>query len=184
MEEYLLLAGGWFVYYALHSLLAAKSVKDIFPRKIYRPFYVFFSVAGLLGMLFLNDSIFALNFFKSEGPVRYASLLLTTFGVMTIHASFRQYSFKGFVGLNSEPHALKTDGILKYVRHPIYAGTILVVIGFFLYIPNLPTLVSCTCTFIYLPIGMYLEERKLIKEFGQEYLEYKRKVPAIVPGGF
>lgn len=181
MREYILLVGGWTIYYALHSVFATKRVKALLPPKIYRPIYILVSVVGLLAMLLLNDSIHAIDFFKSVGPVRLISLLLTTFGVIIIHASFGQYSFAGFIGLKSEPIELRTDGILQYVRHPIYAGTILVVTGFFLYIPNLPTLISCLCTFAYLPVGIYLEEKKLIALFGERYREYKRRVPAIIP---
>ena len=76
---------------------------------------------------------------------------------------------------------LKKDGILGYVRHPIYTGTILVILGFFLFIPNLPTLVSCMCMLLYLPIGIYLEEKKLIALYGSAYLEYRDKVPALFP---
>jgi protein-S-isoprenylcysteine O-methyltransferase Ste14 len=181
MEQYIWLVAGWFSYYAIHSLLATDGVKKVFPRKIYRPLYVLVSIAGLLAMLLLNGSIAAINFFKTEGPMRYGSLLLTTFGVMIIHASFRQYSFAGFVGAKVELAVMKTGGILQYMRHPIYAGTILIVMGFFLYIPNLPTLVSCLCTFAYLPIGIYLEEKKLIKQFGDQYVEYRKRVPAVFP---
>lgn len=181
MQQYVFLVAGWAVYFALHSALASERVKKIFPQKIYRLVYVLIAAAGLLALLFYNDSIQAVNFFKSQGPVRYASLLVTTLGVMIIHSSFRHYSIRGFLGFGEERQELKTDGILLYIRHPIYAGTILVVTGFFLYIPNLPTLISCLCTFIYLPIGIYLEEKKLLARFGDRYSEYRKKVPALFP---
>ena len=36
-------------------------------------------------------------------------------------------------------------------------------------------------TFVYLPIGIALEERKLIAAFGEEYRRYRREVPALIP---
>jgi methanethiol S-methyltransferase len=181
MNEYLLLILGWVAYFTLHSILAMDQVKSKFPRRVFRIFYVLFSTAGLLGLLFYNGSIHSLKFFVSEGPIRYISLMLTTFGVMIIQSSFRQYSFKGFIGFADEKKELRTDGVLKYVRHPILAGLVLIVLGFFFFIPNLPTLISCACVLLYIPIGIYIEEKKLIAAYGDRYLEYQKKVPAIFP---
>lgn len=172
MNSYIILVVGWLIYFVLHSAMAGR---------VNRVLYVVVSTAGLLALLFYNGSIHSLKFFVSEGPIRYVSLMLTTFGVMVIQTSFRQYSFKGFIGVGEEKKELKTDGVLQYVRHPIQAGVILVVLGFFFFIPNLPTLISCLCVLIYIPIGIYLEEKKLVKTYGDQYLEYKKRVPAIFP---
>jgi protein-S-isoprenylcysteine O-methyltransferase Ste14 len=181
MMPYILLVLGWVVYLTLHSVLASPGIKKRYAFKGYRIAYTVFSVAGLLALLFYNGSISSAPFFLSAGPPRYISLVLTTFGVMIIQASFRQYSFRGFVGLGNEPAVISREGILKHVRHPIYAGTILVIAGFFLFIPNLPTLISCLCMLLYMPIGIMLEERKLIAMYGNDYVEYMRQVPALFP---
>jgi protein-S-isoprenylcysteine O-methyltransferase Ste14 len=179
--DYLILIAGWIAYFAIHSILASPVIKQRYHFAGYRIVYVVISILGILALLFYNGSIVSEHFFLSKGPVRYVSLMLTTFGVMTIQRSFRQYSLLGFVGLKEETSGLKTDGILKSVRHPIYSGTILVIIGFFLFIPNMPTLVSCLCMLAYIPIGIRLEERKLIASYGGAYREYQAKVPALIP---
>lgn len=181
MMAYLILVLGWTVYLALHSLLAMPSVKERFRFRGYRLAYILFAGAGLLVLLFYNGGIDAPHFFVSRGIPRYVSLMLTTFGVMIIQSSFRQYSFRGFIGLEKEPPKLVTEGVLKYVRHPIYAGTILIIVGFFLFIPNLPTLISCACMLVYIPIGILLEERKLVNAYGEAYIEYRKRVPAVFP---
>lgn len=179
--NYYFLVLGWFCYFSLHSILASNKIKNKFPARPFRIFYTLIAVSGLLALLFLTGSMKGDLFFTSKGPVRYVSLILTTFGVMIIQSSFRQYSLRGFVGLSDEKKELRTDGILKFIRHPIYAGTILIVMGFFFFIPNLPTLISCICMLAYIPIGIYLEEKKLLSTFGEGYLEYRKKVPAIIP---
>ncbi|MEJ0057309.1 MAG: isoprenylcysteine carboxylmethyltransferase family protein [Bacteroidota bacterium] len=179
--SYFILTASWIFYFVLHSVFAAESVKKRIAFKFYRLCYTLFSAIGLMGLLTLNGSISGSFFFQNDGVVRYLSLMFTTFGVMTIQLSFRHYNLKSFVGLADEKNELKIDGVLKYIRHPIYAGIMLVTIGFFLFIPNLPTLISCLCIFIYLPIGIYFEERKLVETFGQDYLNYKEAVPAIIP---
>jgi protein-S-isoprenylcysteine O-methyltransferase Ste14 len=181
ITQYLILVAGWVAYFAIHSGLASPAIKQRYHFRGYRVVYVIISVAGFLALLLYNGSIAAEHFFVSSGPPRYVSLMLTTFGVMIIQSSFRQYTFMGFVGVKEEKSGLRTDGILKHVRHPIYSGTILVIIGFFLFIPNLPTLVSCICMLAYLPIGILLEERKLIATYGDAYREYRSRVPALIP---
>lgn len=180
---YLLLIGGWVLYFTLHSMLASEMAKRMFSlgSRTYRLLYSIFSTVGLIGLLVMNGRIQADNFFASDGLVRYVSLVLTTFGVMIIQLSFRHYSLMSFLGLREEKQDLKIEGILKYVRHPIYAGLILITVGFFLFIPNLPSLVSCTSIFLYLPVGIYLEEKKLLKAFGDEYKAYKTQVPGLIP---
>ena len=181
MNPYIVLVAGWVLYFALHSLLAIDRVKSRFPPQAFRIFYVLLSTGGLLALMFYSTSIHSLNFFVSEGPSHYVSLVLTVFGVMVIQTSFRQFSFKGFVGLDKENKVLQTHGILQHIRHPIQAGIILIVLGFFFFIPNLPTLISCLCILIYIPIGLYLEEKKLVAIYGDQYIEYRNRVPAIIP---
>ncbi len=72
-------------------------------------------------------------------------------------------------------------GTHAYVRHPIYSGIILIVIGMALYTPTDIVVLSVVCILAYLPAGIYFEEQKLIAEFGDDYLTYRREVPAIFP---
>jgi len=186
--NYMWLTVGWLVYFTLHSLLAADSTKEFAKRltgslfRFYRLAFSIFSTGGLVALLFLGASIPATYFFERTELLRYVSLMFTTFGVMTIRLAFKQFEFKSFVGFSTETPALKREGILKHVRHPIISGILLVTIGYFIFIPNLPSLVSCVCILIYVPIGVWLEEKKLIRMFGEDYLQYKRDVPAIIPG--
>jgi methanethiol S-methyltransferase len=178
------LAGGWVIYFLLHSVLAAEGVKHSLKNlagSSYRLIYSGIATVGLIVLLIWSGNIESERLFESAGAIRYLSLMFTTFGVMTMQLAFRQYRLKSFLGFAEEKAELKIEGILKRLRHPIYSGLILVTIGFFLFIPTMASLVSCGCILGYLPIGMYLEERKLIAIFGEKYKEYKRNVPAIFP---
>ncbi len=184
---YVILILAWIVYFALHSILAADRIKMFAARisgshfRFYRIMYSFISSIGLMVLLILNASVTSITLFESKGFVRYLSLMLATFGVMVISQAFKQYRLFSFIGLKQEMNEFTRNGILQYVRHPIYSGTILVVIGFFLFTPTLATLISVSCILLYLPIGIYFEEKKLIKQFGEQYLSYKREVPSVLP---
>jgi protein-S-isoprenylcysteine O-methyltransferase Ste14 len=188
VEKYSLLILGWIGYLGLHSVFAADGVKQYFRKhmqrgyRYYRLLYVFFSTIGLLAMLLLNASISSVYLIESDGWNRYFSMMLATFAIFIFKTAFKQYSLRGFTGFESDDHeSFKADGILKHVRHPIYSATILMVVGFWLFIPNVTTLISACCIFIYLAIGIPLEERKLIKKYGEAYVLYRGKVPAIFP---
>lgn len=81
-----------------------------------------------------------------------------------------------------EKHQLIKDGPYRYVRHPNYLATIMKGVGFLL-IPNSFYMIFYAIL-IFIPIRIvriYLEEKELIKEFGQEYLNYKKEVYALLP---
>ena len=186
--SYFILILGWIIYFFIHSLLAADAVKlfvaDKLPflYKYYRLIYSFVAIMGLMFLLVLNGAIPADYFFESSGWIRYLSMALAAFGVIIINQAFKYYRLSSFLGIAAEEtQSLVISRLLSKVRHPLYSGTILIVMAFFLFIPNLPTLLSASCILVYLPIGIWLEEKKLIKKFGKAYLDYKVRVPALIP---
>ena len=78
-------------------------------------------------------------------------------------------------------HELKINGIHRFVRHPLYTGTILVVWGFFFVFPYLNNLIAVVLLTLYVIVGIRFEEKKLIAEFGEQYNHYMKKVPSLFP---
>ena len=104
----------------------------------YRLFYNVISITGLMFILFLNATISSPYLIDPSTWTRYISLVVATAGILILKAAFKQYSVKGFLGFeNDDQENFKASGILKHIRHPIYSGTILIVIGFWLFVPNL-----------------------------------------------
>jgi protein-S-isoprenylcysteine O-methyltransferase Ste14 len=69
----------------------------------------------------------------------------------------------------------------KYIRHPIQAGTL---IGLWA-TPSMSythLLLSVGMT-IYVLVGLYYEEKSLIKTFGKEYKDYIKSTPMLIPFG-
>jgi methanethiol S-methyltransferase len=184
MTDYLVLFLIWAVYLILHSVLASNRAKALFglaPHH-YRLLYSIISTIGLLYIGFLMATIPAYYFYQPTDFFKYLGMVTASWGVMLIVASFRQISLKAFLGLKSiQSTNLVTDGLHGYVRHPIYTGTILLMLGMVVAVPSSAVLTSTIAIFLYLPIGIYFEEKKLIQEFGQEYLDYKSAVKAIIP---
>jgi protein-S-isoprenylcysteine O-methyltransferase Ste14 len=183
---YLVLA--WCGYFFLHSWLASEGVKARISRlagkwfHYYRLTYSVLSTMGLVFLIWFARSLPGSAFFTTSFFTLLVGFSLASAGILLIGMAFRHYRFSEFIGLRSEAHeALHMKGILKKIRHPIYSGTVLIVLGYFVYSPGLSTLLSALCIFTYLPVGIWLEEKKLIRQFGQAYLDYKKRVPALVP---
>jgi methanethiol S-methyltransferase len=193
MSPYLLLLILWGVYFFLHSLFARPWFKERFARRLpwlmphYRLLYSLGSVVGLIGILFYNAIISHGRLLPPDGLYRYLGLMLTTAGVLVIRQAFRIYSFQEFFGLKPQAESkaigqrLQTEGILGRVRHPLYAGTLLIVLGFWLYIPTWANLITTAVVVVYIFIGIRLEERDLERQFGSAYREYKQQVPMLIP---
>jgi protein-S-isoprenylcysteine O-methyltransferase Ste14 len=77
--------------------------------------------------------------------------------------------------------ALLREGIHKYIRHPLYLGTLLWIWGLFFIFPMLNNLIAVVIITGYVLIGIRLEEKKLLAEYGNLYADYISKVPMLVP---
>lgn len=81
-----------------------------------------------------------------------------------------------------QDHKIKKDGFYKYVRHPSYTFSLLTSLGLGLYLNNWLSLVlALVPTFIAFSYRIKVEEKALIKEFGEEYLGYRKKTKKLLP---
>lgn len=78
--------------------------------------------------------------------------------------------------------ALNTTGIYSVVRHPLYLGNYLIVLGISLFPHSffLPIVVSLTFILYYERI-ILVEEGYLESKFGEEYRDWTEKIPTIIP---
>jgi uncharacterized membrane protein len=77
---------------------------------------------------------------------------------------------------------LATDGPYSLVRHPLYTGNLLMVIGF-TFISGLwwAILLSALFWWFYYPTAIEYEDRKLHGIFGEDWEQWSRTVPAVIP---
>lgn len=181
----------WIIYYMVHSILAATSVKIFFKKSLgnyfryYRLTYSIFVTITLLWLLYYQYSFQSPLLIRSMVLKYFFFLLLVLPGILIMLISIKKY-FLLLSGVRSiftpTPAAeLKAGGIHRYVRHPLYSGTILFVWGLFFIFPFLNNLIAVVLLTLYVLIGISFEEKKLIKEFGKKYDEYIFKVPKLIP---
>lgn len=76
---------------------------------------------------------------------------------------------------------LATTGPYAVVRHPQYSGFVLILLGFLVQWPTIPTLVMFpTLVIMYVRLARR-EEREVRGRFGEAYDEYAARTPAFIP---
>lgn len=112
-----------------------------------------------------------------------ASLTFLTLGGILSWTSARtlgrQWRFDA--GLNAD-HQLVQAGAYRFVRHPIYASMLCMLLGTGSLITPLPALfLALTFFLIGLEIRVRIEDALLASRFGESFLDYQRRVPAYLP---
>ena len=74
-----------------------------------------------------------------------------------------------------------TTGVYSIVRHPQYLGGLLAHLGFSFLLSGLYSLLSTPLIVTLVYFISMKEESELIKEFGGEYLTYRKKTPMLLP---
>ena len=80
-----------------------------------------------------------------------------------------------------EDHKLIRTGPYNIVRHPIYSGIWLGVIGTAIVLEIIAGLLFMLLILVGLLLKIHSEEEILSEEFGQEYNQYKKKVKSLIP---
>jgi protein-S-isoprenylcysteine O-methyltransferase Ste14 len=85
-------------------------------------------------------------------------------------------------GILRKTTELTTSGPYAFVRHPLYVGSFMMMIGFCVLIDDVENLwfVLGPIAFIYL-IKLLAEERVLAQKFGERWQQYADSVPRFVP---
>jgi protein-S-isoprenylcysteine O-methyltransferase Ste14 len=79
-------------------------------------------------------------------------------------------------------HELILRGPYQRVRHPIYTGLLLAFLGSALALGELRGLLAFGILAASLWFKLRLEERWMREQFGSAYVDYMRRVKALVPG--
>jgi len=195
MTKYLILVALWVLWCALHSALIAtpvtEYVKARFPKshRYYRILFNVISVLTLIPVILYSMSISGPLIIRYEGSGRIIQISLFLIAHIFFVAGAKAYDIPQFLGFRqmrgantcgvlTQDCSLDTSGILGVVRHPWYTGAMIIIWARNLDMAGLITNLMLTGYFI---VGTYLEERKLVAQFGQEYVDYQQRVSKFVP---
>lgn len=176
----------------LHSVLASTAVYDLLHRtfgagamKFYRLFYNIIAVVSILPALYLMLTLPDTPLYQVPAPFNVIMRVGQVVSIVLLFAAVSQTDILSFAGLRQlveeeKPGRLITNGLYRYVRHPLYTFTLF----FFWLSPNmsLNSFILYAALTIYVFVGIIFEERKLTRAFGQEYEEYRAVTPMLLPG--
>jgi methanethiol S-methyltransferase len=188
MKPEIILAFLWLAYGLVHTVLAMNSVKHIFKgiSKYYRLIYNALAVLLILPILNFQFSISSQLLLEKSLLNQILGGLMMTSGLFLAYKALTSYDLKEFIGIqylqqSSKSPTLRKDELSSVVRHPLYLGIIVFVWGWFGFSGLLSSLVTALSLSIYIRIGIYFEEKKLVEQFGKAYQDYQKKVPMLIP---
>lgn len=178
----------------VHSALASHSVKGALRKafgapafdRMYRFSYNLFAISSLYPIVVMLFTFVDQPLYSIEAPWIYLTVLIQAIAAIIVISAVIQTGPADFIGWEqlssiskSAPPALMTDGWYAHVRHPLYTGTLV-----FIWLIPAMTVNRLTLLIVftlYVLIGAWFEERKLLKDFAPAYAEYKARVPMLIP---
>jgi methanethiol S-methyltransferase len=194
--KYLLITLMWTGYCALHSYLISIGFTNLMNRLLkkyyafYRLFYILISLFLLIPLLNYTgqlDNKVIIVYGHYLDILRY--ILIYGSLLMFFWAFFFDYDSLSFFGIRQllnfgktkeiEPsNEIKKSGLLGIMRHPMYLALI---IYLWCQTSKMADIVVNIVLTVYIIIGTILEEKKLVLEFGESYIQYQKEVPMIIP---
>ncbi len=154
--------------------------------KYYRVIYSLFAFLLLGIAVYFTFSIDSFLLWRVVFAERIIAVVIGIAGVGIMAVCVRKYFFdlsgaRVFFDRKPENITLQIKGINRFVRHPLYSGTLMLVWSIFLWYPSASFFIAAFCITAYTMIGVVFEERELVKSFGKAYLEYAEEVPKFFP---
>jgi len=186
------------LYGYIHSLLASEKIKIRFKKifgeliAFYRLLYNLFGLVALYLIYEFSPKPYII-IYDLPNPYDLVVLITQFLSLVGVFWTFKYICFKEFLGLDQikrffekrytteldEEFTLHIEGTYRYSRHPVYFFSII----FLLFRPvmDLFYLTFFICIVAYFYIGSYYEEKKLVRQFGKIYENYRSEVPRIFP---
>ncbi len=117
------------------------------------------------------------------GPAALAtglSLLLVSLALTVYVHSYMGEAWRSGVAPTGPQH-LVTIGPFSHLRHPLFTAIAIGQLGFFLALPSLFSLLCLGVGITVLVVQARYEEQRMEVSFGQEWRDYAKAVPAIIP---
>lgn len=177
-----------------HSVMARPGFKQwmsaALPAHLHRAVYVIATSVMVAFLIAFWQPLPAMVWQIQDGGAAMLVWMLYAIGWLLVVAStfmidhFELFGlaqpFRRWRGLPPPDDEFRTSYLYRYMRHPIYTGWLVV----FWATPQMSVghLLFAIGMSAYILVGIAYEERDLIALFGERYRDYRRCVPALIPG--
>jgi protein-S-isoprenylcysteine O-methyltransferase Ste14 len=131
----------------------------------------FYFAATRIGRIYHWNAFFAIG-----AIMIIVGLIIRITAIMTLKKHFT------YTVTKIENHELIESGLYKSIRHPGYLGQMIVIIGTSVSLSNwlsvLSMIIPVVFGFIY---RINVEERFMIEQMGEKYIEYKKRTKRLIP---
>jgi protein-S-isoprenylcysteine O-methyltransferase Ste14 len=138
----------------------------------------------------LMDKVYRLEIFQNSVIKWIVIILLLTIGIIYGIWSILIQNIIGKGGpveignieISPKTENLVVSGPYKNTRNPMLFGTFLAYLAFALFINSITSVILVGIIFVFmLTVAVKLEEKRLLKDFGNQYEEYRKKVSKFIP---
>lgn len=187
----------WCLWCAIHSVMITLSVTSYLKTKLgskyryYRLFYNFVAFATLIPVILYSANLKGPVVFHWDGFISIFRFVLMAASILLFILGAFKYDLLQLLGIRqiisgnsfsalSETGDIDTSGVLSLTRHPWYLALIILLWVSHRDVYLSKFIVNIILT-VYLVIGTFLEERKLIIEYGDGYRDYQQRVSMLFP---
>ena len=121
----------------------------------------------------------SLTILSVQGMVGLALVFIG--GTFSLVAAVTLRRFYSSTLIISEDHQLMTHGVYRFTRHPIYLGTIMVMMGLPVVVSSLYGLLIMSALIPLFLNRITREEEMLTEEFGDRYQQYQEATSKLIP---
>lgn len=177
-----------------HTVMARKAFKEwwlkVVPKPMERSTYVLFSSLVIILLLWFWQPVTQpiwqvettwISLILQWGFwLGWLILLLSTFMISHFNLFGLEQAYQYLKDNTPEAPRFMEPGLYNYVRHPL-------MLGFLIAFWSTPVMTVGQLVFssgmtAYIIIGVYFEEKALVRQFGEEYRNYRSRVPKFIPG--
>lgn len=173
----LMLAASWLLFGVIHSLLAGTTLDHLFGRYAR---LVFNGVAIVMTALpfAISARLPEIPLWNEPDWLRWTRQGISAAAVLALLHTLKFYSLPGFLGLKAETWSLTFSPWHRWVRHPWYFLTLILI---WAHTMTETWLVTALCITLYLLLGSRIEEKRILRYHPGSYAAYCRIVPGLLP---